>query len=95
MISWMKSKVIKWVRDDWEDVRKSNGIVAVRSEVDNRPEQQPVLNFRIYSATNGQILEFSKYDRKNDQHTNTVYIVEKDKDIGEYVAKCLSMELLK
>lgn len=93
MINWIKRKVITWVRDDWNQASKSSGVVAVR-EID-RPEQQPILNFRIYSATNGQILEFSKYDRKNDQHTSTMYIIEKDKDIGEYVAKCVSMEVLK
>ena len=94
MIKWVRRKIITWVRDDWNEASRSNSVIAVR-DVEHRPEQQPVLNFRIYSATNGQILEFSKYDRKNDQHTNTVYIIEKDKDIGEYVAKCLSMELLK
>jgi hypothetical protein len=93
MINWIKGKVIKWVRDDWNQVSKSSGVVATRDG--DRPEQQAVLNFRIYGAVNGQILEFSKYDRKNDQHTSTMYVIEKDKDVGEYVAKCLSVELLK
>lgn len=94
MISWVRRKVINWVRDDWNEASKSGRPIAV-SDVEHRPDQPPVLNFRIYNAANGQILEFSRYDRKNDQHIHTVYIVEKDKDIGEYVAKCLSMELLK
>lgn len=94
MINWIKRKVITWVRDDWNEASRSSNVVAVKS-ISASPEQHPVLSFRVYSATNGQILEFSHYDRKNDQHTSTIYIVEKDKDIGEYVAKCVSMELLK
>lgn len=94
MVNWIRRKVIKWVRDDWNEASKSNSVVAVR-DVEHRPEQSPILNFRIYSATNGQILEFSKYDRKTDQHTNTIYIIEKDKDVSDFVAKCISMESLK
>lgn len=96
-MNWLKRKVIQWVREDWENERKSNGErgLVVHSEVQNRPDEEPILNFRIYSATNGQILEFRRYDRKNDRNHTTVYIVEKDREIGEYVSKCLSLEMLK
>jgi len=59
------------------------------------PDTDPVLTFRIYSANNGQILEFRRYDRKTDRNDNSTYIIEKDRDIGEYVSKCLSLEMLK
>lgn len=91
MRNWIKRKVINWLQDDSN--QKVMVSVAVRET--ERPEQRPILNFRVYSAVNGQILEFSKYDQKNDQHTSTIYIIEKDKEIGDYVAKCVSMELLK
>lgn len=93
MINWIKRKVITWVRDDWNQASKSSGVVAVRET--DRPEQLPVLNFRIYNAVNGQLLEFNRYDRKNDQHTSTLYLIEKDKELADYVAKCINMELLK
>lgn len=97
MFNYFKKKVIQWVREDWENERQksigSNSVVSVR-EFD-RPEQMPVLNFRIYNAVNGQLLEFTKYDRKNDQNTSTLYLIEKDKELADYVAKCVSMELLK
>lgn len=96
-MNWLKRKVIKWVREDWENESKKNsekGLI-VHSENTNRPDEEPILNFRIYSATNGQILEFRRYDRKNDRNHTTMYIIEKDRDIGEYVNKCLSLEMLK
>ena len=95
-MNWLKRRVIKWVREDWENERKRNlaeGIAIKESE--HRVDDDPVLTFRIYSATNGQIIEFRRWDKKSDRNHNSTYIVEKDKDLGEYINKCLSLELMK
>lgn len=95
-MNWLKRKVIEWVREDWEEERKKASVdncVSIRDE--HRPEEDPVLTFRIYSATNGQIIDFRRWDKKADRNYNSTYIVEKDKDLGEYVNKCLSLEMLK
>ena len=97
-MNWLKRKVIKWVREDWEEERKKNsveGIAINPRDFDSRPEDDPILTFRIYSATNGQIIDFRCWDKKADRNYNSTYIVEKDKDLGEYVSKCLSLEMLK
>jgi len=97
-MNWLKRKVIQWVREDWENERNSRGekgILVSSRDVESLPENDPLLTFRIYSATNGKILEFRRYDRKNDRNDNSTYIIEKDKDIGEYVSKCLSLEMLR
>lgn len=97
-MKWLRNKIIKWVREDWENERNSRGekgVLVSGRDVDNSPENDPVITFRIYGATNGKILEFRRYDRKNDRSDNSTYIIEKDRDIGEYVAKCLSLEMLK
>ena len=97
-MNWLKRKVIQWVREDWENERKSNGergVLVSSRDVDSIPENDPIITFRIYSATNGKILEFRRYDRKTDRNDNSTYIIEKDRDIGEYVSKCLSLEMLK
>ena len=97
-MKWLKNKVIEWVREDWEkENKKHRGEVAglKSNDYENRPDEDPILTFRIYSAANGQVLEFRRWDRKNDRNIGTTYIIEKDKDIGEYVSKCLSLELLR
>ena len=97
-MKWLRKKIIQWVREDWEEERKKNGekgILVSSRDVESSPENDPILTFRIYSANNGQILEFRRYDRKNDRSDNSTYIIEKDRDIGEYINKCLSLELLK
>jgi hypothetical protein len=92
-MNFLKKLVIKWVREDRESARGEKGLVAV--SIDNRVDDEPVINFRIYNAQNGKILEFNKYDRKSDRNDRSIYIVEKDKDVVEYVGKCLSLELLR
>lgn len=97
-MNWLKRKVIQWVREDWENERKQNGekgILVSARDIDTVPENDPIITFRIYSATNGKILEFRRYDRKTDRNDNSTYIIEKDREIGEYVSKCLSLEMLK
>ena len=94
-MKWLKNKVIKWVREDWDNVNKESSVGLVARSDDHRPDEEPILTFRIYSAVNGQILEFRRWDRKNDRNNNSTYLIPKDEDIGEYVNKCLSLEMLK
>jgi hypothetical protein len=96
-MKFLKRLVAKWVQEAQEE-RYSNGKggILIAKDVDsNTVNDEPILNFRIYSAQNGKIIEFHRYDRKTDRSDKSVYIVEKDKDLSEYVNKCLSLELLR
>jgi hypothetical protein len=97
-MNWLKRKVIKWVREDWENERKKNsveGIAFSSRDREHSVDADPVLTFRIYSAVNGKIVEFRRWDQKTDRSHNSTYLIPKDEDIGDYVNKCLSLELLK
>ena len=95
-MNWLKRKVIQWVREDWENERKGNAVEGISlRDSEHKVDDDPVLTFRIYSATNGQIIEFRRWDKKADRNYNSTYIVERDKDLGEYINKCLSLEMLK
>jgi hypothetical protein len=94
-MKWLKRKLRKWVREAEEDYSGERGMAVKSIDSTNSPDTDPVLTFRIYSAVNGQILEFRRYDRKSDRNDNSTYLIPKDESVGEYVNKCLSMELLK
>lgn len=94
-MKWFKRKLRKWINEAEEDVYDGKSVGLVHSANENRPEEDPVLNFRIYNAINGQILEFRHYDRKTDRSNNSVYLIPKDQEIGEYINKCLSVEMMK
>ena len=53
------------------------------------------MNFKIYKASGGTIVETSQYDRRTDRHANGLYIVTDDKDLGKEIGKIITMESLK
>lgn len=90
-MNWLRKKVKNWLfkEDNYGAVK------AVSVHETNSIDGDPMLNFRIYSANNGRIIEFSKYDRVKDRSDRSLYIIDKEQDIGEYVGKVLSLELLR
>ena len=98
-MKWFKRMVISWIRDDWDNVREekmsSNKVgLAIRADSDS-VESDPVLNFKVYSAVGGKIVEFRRYDRQRDRNEHQTYIITSDQDFGERIAKIATMENLK
>ena len=96
-MKWLKKRLIKWVREDWENERKKNSEEGIRARgFDATPyEEDPILNFRVFSAVGGQVVEFRRYDRKTDRSESTTYIIHKDDDFGDKIAKVANLEMLK
>jgi hypothetical protein len=102
-MNWFKRMVIKWVRDDWENAREdqqvsyntlsknSMGIAVSKQSIDS----EPTLNFKVYNAIGGKIVEFSRYDRRQDRSDHQTYIITQDQDFGERIAKIATLESLK
>lgn len=103
-MNFFKRMIINWVREDWEkagqDIRipedriysnKLSATVSTRSGIDS----EPTLNFKVYSAVGGKIVEFTRYDRKSDRHDHQVYIINKDEDFGEKISKIATLEVLR
>jgi hypothetical protein len=55
----------------------------------------PTLQFKVYNAVGGKVVEFSRYDRKQDRAFHDIYIIGKDEDFGAKIAKIAMMETLK
>lgn len=92
-MKWFKRKLSKWVREIENEKKYMSEAQAL--PVEDTPQSEPVLGFKIYSAQNGQVLEFFRYNKLGDMRNNSIYIIDKDTDISEYVSKCLSLEMLK
>jgi hypothetical protein len=98
-MSWFKRMVRNWLNDDniyvEETSRFSNKAgLAIRADSDS-VESDPVLNFKVYSAVGGKIVEFRRYDRQRDRNDHQTYIITNDQDFGERIAKIATMENLK
>jgi hypothetical protein len=50
---------------------------------------------KIYGASGGTIIETTKYDRKSDENRHSLHVVTEDKDLGQELAKIITMEQLR
>jgi len=100
-MNFIKRMIVKWVREDWEEAQRihqndiyGNGPkLAVASTRDVGSD--PTLQFKIYNAIGGKVVEFSRYDRKSDRHHHDIYIIGKEENFGEKIAKIAMLETLK
>lgn len=58
-------------------------------------DHREAINFRICRATGGYIVECSIYDRKLDEHDRNLHIITDDQDLGEAIAKIVTIEMLR
>jgi hypothetical protein len=103
-MNWFKRIIVKWVREDWENARqvpeqdcypspklsRSNSVSTGRGI-----DSDPTLQFKVYSAVGGKVVEFNRYDPKTDRNDQQVYIIGKDEDFGEKIAKISMLESLR
>ena len=52
-------------------------------------------HLQVYSASGGTIVETTKYDRKTDENRHSLHVVTEDKDLGQELAKIITMEQLR
>jgi hypothetical protein len=105
-MNFIKRMIIKWVREDWEQasqkqreestygtaISKSSMTVGISSREVN---SDPTLQFKIYNAIGGKVVEFSRYDRKQDRSFHDIYVIGRDEDFGAKIAKIAMLETLK
>ena len=94
-MKWLKRLVANWAQQGSEENAKvSRGLVTSRDS-EAVCGDDPVLNFKVYTAVGGKVVEFRRYDRKSDRNDSTTYIITNDQDFGDRIAKIATMEKLK
>ena len=86
-----KQRIRNWLMNEDEDY--SDQVISVDSEGPNIQSQGFRLN--VYSASGGTIIETTKYDRQKDDHKHSLHVVTDDKELGEELAKIITMESLR
>ena len=97
--------IVNWVREDWDNARQEQDCYATPKMSRGNPistisgraniDSEPTLQFKVYSAVGGKIVEFHRYDPKSDRTDRQIYIVGKDEDFGEKIAKISTLEILR
>lgn len=100
-MNFIKRMIVRWVREDWDNARLEQDCYAPKpsrgmNTVGGRDVgSDPTLQFKIYSAIGGRVVEFSRYDQKADRHHHDIYIIGKNEDFGEKIARIAMLENLK
>jgi len=97
-MKWLKKALWRWTYEGREldegSAKVSRGLVTTRDS-EAVCGDEPVLNFKVYSAVGGKVVEFRRYDRKSDRNDSTTYIITNDQDFGDRISKIATMEKLK
>jgi hypothetical protein len=59
----------------------------------DQPER--ALQFTVYVANGGRVVETRRYDKKTDRNTNGLYVINNDADFGKEIDKIITMESLR
>ena len=98
IIKWFKKKIISWVREDWNKVRNEGfeepSTVSVSSGK-RRSIDHNGMNFTLYSASGGYIMEYKTYDPKIDKQYTALHIIPSDQELGQGIAHIITLEMLK
>jgi len=86
----IKQRIRNWLMND----NDTEECYAVEDE--NGPDlNSQSFRLNIYGASGGTIIETTKYDRKSDENRHSLHIVTEDKDLGQELAKIITMEQLR
>lgn len=98
-MNWFKRIVVKWMREDWENARDrpedcypSPKLGRANSDL---IDSDSTLQFKVYNAVGGKVVEFTRYDRQKDRADHQIYVIGKDEDFGEKIAKISTLEVLR
>ena len=86
----LKQRIRNWLMND-NDAEECYAV-----EDSNGPDlHSQSFRLNIYGASGGTIIETTKYDRKSDENRHSLHIVAEDKDLGQELAKIITMEQLR
>lgn len=57
-------------------------------------DNEKTMNFSVTRAQGGWVVEYRRYDNKNDRHYTNLHIITLDHDLGEELGKIVTLEAL-
>lgn len=86
---WAEAQKYQYHKQHLVEVDSSAKISASRSINSNG------MNFTVYRANGGYVIETRMYDKKHDENNLTLHIITVDKDLGEELGKIITYENLR
>ena len=76
----------------WSLRGKGRGLVSTAS---TRSLESNGVNFRLYNANGGHVVELNHYDSQTDRQTTGLHIIPSSEDLGQSLAHIITVEALK
>jgi hypothetical protein len=93
IIRWLNKKFNHYLKDASVREVYANQTIAGSTKTSNLNSYG--MNFTVYKANGGFIIEYHYYDKHRDRSENKLHIVTEDKDLGEELGKIISFETLR
>jgi hypothetical protein len=85
----------RWFSRKVNNALAEDRIIRESTATDRSRLNSSGMNFSVYKANGGFIIEYHYYDRHRDRSENKLHIVTEDKDLGEELGKIISFETLR
>ena len=106
-MNWLRKKVIKWVREDWESEKSNHrGLGLVGYPNEPKPARDysyespdvPGMDIRVQNVTGGMIVSVTRFNTRRaeiDYPRTQVYLLREEENLGESLAKIITQESLR
>lgn len=89
--SWLSKKLKQ--QEFATESRLSKSPTSIE-ERDNFHNPRKSLNFFVYYANGGMVVETRTFDRKREEWDNQLYIVTEDQDLSEFLSRIITVQML-
>jgi hypothetical protein len=99
-MNWLDNWILKRAKHIRQRGETTTSVNRMESAVckDDHPSigsSRHRMNFTVYRANGGMMVEYNKYDERKDQHSCELHIVHPDENLGDALAKIVTFESLK
>jgi hypothetical protein len=100
-MNWLDKWIARKVRQAWDDAsspKQFHNIVGSKTAElvsRDRMDSDPDLNFRMFRAENGYVMEVRYNDRRTDRTTTNLHLISDEEDLGQSIAHIITVESLK
>lgn len=95
---WLKKKIARWVIADLREEQayqpQIDMPVSLSKKSSNSLNSNHKLNFSVYKAQGGHIVEFHHYNHTTDRHNESLHIIRDDEDFAKELGNIVFMECL-
>lgn len=91
----LKQRFRYWLTHDDDHGEQPQAIGAISAEPRYIDQPERALQFTVYNANGGRVVETRRYDRQKDRHNQNLYIITAEQDFGREIDKIITMEALR